>query len=96
MYICIYTYIHIYIYILGDPKGDHHFDNLPYERSFILLIQSCAMDKRGRPVAFAAFGAAENQGIAFGGFLPQYRHTLVLDEGGIALGGVLSLLGLFA
>ena len=41
----------------------------------------------GGPIAFEGFGAAENQGIAFGGVLPQYSHTLVFALGGpIAFG----------
>ena len=33
----------------------------------------------GGPNAFAGFGAGVNEGIAFGGFWPQYGHALVLD-----------------
>ena len=68
-----------------------------YERSSILLIQSCAMDIRGGVLSLLRVLAQLKTKVSLLGVtLPQYSHTLVLDRGGIASGGVLSLLGLFA
>ena len=52
-----------------------------YELWSILLIQSCAMDKCWGPIAFAGFGAAENEGIAFGWFQPRHSHGSLLHRG---------------
>ena len=49
-----------YTEFVGTPQTN--------ERASILLLYSCAMDKWGGPIAFAGFGAADNKGIAFGGF----------------------------
>ena len=76
----VYAYMYIYIYRVV---------NTPY----IILCHGYM----GRvPIAFAGVGAAENKGIAFGGF----SHNIVTLSLGLMGhrfgGGVLSLLGLFA
>ena len=78
----IYIYIHIYPYFHMSVRQYSFYNPVPWTTG-------------GGPIAFARFGAAENKGIAFGGFCHNIVTLLSWTEGASLRGGPIAL-GLFA